>query len=274
MPKYSIVTCVSDFDIYNSCLLASLRHNHKNIDYELIPIDNRSNGYTASSALNLGVSIAKSKLIICCHQDVTILPDFFNHLEANLKKLTRKKWGILGSAGRLLKLDAVSIQGLDVGVVYDGPPANYNEDYQNNLKTSWEGIKTLNKVYSVDECLFIMNKINDIAYDEDLNGFHFYGTDICLNYRRSNYDVYATYLPIIHHGVYSSSLQTNHSYWPLFKRLVNKWLPIYDRCFGTHMHWRRLSDDLVELVSYITTDSISLNFQAKVLYSNITEHKK
>lgn len=273
-PNYSIITCVSDFDVYNSCLLSSLEQFENNDLYEVIPIDNRNKAYTASAAINLGLKIAHSDIIICCHQDVTLLPRFFDILSNHIKNLKRnKKWKLIGCAGRRYDPNRTDFSEGDVGIVFNGPPGYKGQDFELALERPWNGMTDLTEVHCVDECLFIINNSHDdkLVFDTNLKGFHFYGVDYSIQARQAGYKVYAAYLPIIHHGAYSSSLIVNQDYWYLYKDLISKWIKVEDRCFGTHMHWRKRADGIKEISSYIVANADTHRFRAKILYSTINE---
>ena len=55
MPDFSIITCVSDADVYDQCLLRSVNKMRGDYDIEVIPIVNNDNRYSASNALNIGL---------------------------------------------------------------------------------------------------------------------------------------------------------------------------------------------------------------------------
>jgi hypothetical protein len=158
-------------------------------------------------------------------------------------------------------------------VVYDGAPGSDYADYETKLKVVWNGVRDLTEVYAVDECLYVINKVSGIDHDKQFRGFHFYGADICYNYRQNGYKIYASMLPLIHHGSFSGSLRGNNDYWPLFKMLANKWKEKYPKCFGTHMHWKYDSiNKILEMSSYITAEAVSNSFHSKILYATINEN--
>ncbi len=272
-PIYSIITCVSNFDIYNECVVNSFYNSKINKEhYELIPIDNRMSIYTAPQALNYGLIIAKSDLIICCHQDISFLPGFFDEVEKSVKK-TGGDWGIIGSSGRSIEIDEVSKKPDWVGVVYNGHPNQLGDDFDNKLTKCWDGKKEMKEVHCVDECLFMINKRHNITFNPEINGFHFYGADLALSMRSAGHKVYATYLPSIHHGAYSGSLKAKDDYWPLFRKLLDMWSTIFPECYGTHFHWTT-SEVGMEIASYISIESDTESFRASTTNIKIRENRK
>lgn len=246
MPVFSIITCVSDAAIYQKCLLDSVNRCRNNFDVEIIPIWNTNGLYSASLALNLGIKVARSNNLVMVHQDVRLLEDWFAIAEAAIADLS-DDWGVLGSAGIVLDCarnnisrwgGSISTNTIIVGSVW------HNDDIDS--EPYWDGLKMPTRVHCVDECLFILNKRSGLRFDTAFNGFHFYGTDICLQARSSGCGVYAADLPIIHYGSHSSSMGNNNRYWQFLRLLHNKWKDRFPELLGTHMHW---CDG--ELTSYI-----------------------
>lgn len=256
MPDFSVVTCVSKPDVYSSCLLDSVNAARKSHDIEIIPIINNNNAYSASDALNIGISVSRSNNLIFAHQDVRLLGDWFDTLSSNLHNIP-DNWGVLGAAGISLKFNRDDIgrwggarneRTVAVGTVYHSDESLDYDPY-------WDGMKELQLVHCADECLFVLNKKADLRFDTKLNGFHFYGIDICLQARASAYGVYCASLPIIHYGQYSGSLTEDDRYWPHLRYLYDKWHMQFPEVLATHVYWgsdRSKDADIAnELTSYI-----------------------
>jgi len=249
MPIFSVITCISEPDIYQECLLDSIDRCRGNFDVEIIPVLNDSGLYSASLALNLGIKVARSDNLVIAHQDITLVEDWFAIAEETLGKLD-KDWGILGAAGIDLNRErrdigpwggAVLLDTVAVGSVWHTDDVD-SEPY-------WDGLKSPTRVHCVDECLFILNKKTGLRFDTMFNGFHFYGADMCLQARAAGFGVYAADLPIIHYGAYSSSMAGRSRYWQFFRLLHNKWKSRFPEMLGTHMHW---CDN--ELTSYVSAE--------------------
>ena len=276
MPKFSVISCVSDFEVYQKCLVDSI-YGFENKDlFELIPVDNSTGTYTAAQALNLAISLSKSDSIVCCHQDISLLPGFFESAAASIGA-AGENWGIIGCAGPSIEMDE-NDKPYPVGRVYSGKPDRYGNDFDVKLTRVYDGKVDLTEVYCVDECLFLINKRHNIGFNPEFDGFHFYGADFCLNMKSAGHKVYASCLPIIHHGEFSTSTHSGDiEYWRLFKKFIKLWRPKYDKhFFGTHMHWVRTKDKNSEIggmdiSTYIPKTAIGQNFSAKILYSTINE---
>lgn len=237
-PKFSIITCVSKPDVYQSCLLDSVYSKRNGRDIEIIPIINNNNRYSASIALNIGIDASRSNILIFAHQDVTLLNDWFTYLDNAITQLDND-WGVLGCAGIALKYgrDDIgkwggSLNGdrIAVGSVWDN-------DTELDKPPYWNGVPELTKVHCIDECLFIINKKTGLRFDPAFNGFHFYGIDICLQARAAAYNVFGTCLPIIHYGKYSASFTSDNKYWSYLRLLHHKWGLRFPELLSTHMHW-------------------------------------
>lgn len=251
MPDISIITCVSRPDVYERCLLASVNANRRNHDIEIIPILNEDNRYSAANALNVGLDVARSEILVFAHQDVRLLYRWFDQLKAVVAELPLD-WGVLGSAG--ISLDygrqdigrwggALDVDTVAVGNVWDADEKLTEPPY-------WDGKKDTTKVHCADECVLVLNRKTGLRFDSTFTGFHFYGVDLCLQARAAAYGVYCSYLPIVHYGNYSASFTGNNRYWNYLRILYNKWHLRFPELLGTHMHWCH-QDGQPELTSYI-----------------------
>lgn len=251
MPKISIITCVSRPEIYDRCLLASINKQRRGHDIEIIPILNEHNRYSASNALNTGIDVARSDLLVFAHQDVCLLHDWFGKLLDTVETLP-DDWAILGAAG--ISLDytradigrwggALHTDTVAVGSVWDS-------DEKLDRPPYWDGKKEASRTHCADECLIVLNRKVAARFDPLFTGFHFYGVDLCLQARAAAWGVYCAHLPIIHYGSYSASFTGDSKYWLYLRLLYNKWHLQFPELLGTHMHWATF-DGIQELTSYI-----------------------
>jgi GT2 family glycosyltransferase len=260
MSELSVVCCVSKPDVYDECLLSSVYDTKGDRDIDVIPIINHNNLYSASLALNLGLSASKTDVVVLAHQDVRLKDGWFDKLESVINDLP-DDWGILGSAGISLDYSrgdigdwggALNVDTVAVGTVYDSDEAE--DPY-------WDGIKNITKVHCADECLLVLNKKTGLRFDAQFTGFHFYGVDLCLQARAAALGVYCCDLPITHYGKYSASFTGDDRYWVYLRFLHNKWRLRFPQLLGTHMHW---ADK--ELTSYISlgmeSEGVEINLKA------------
>ena len=245
MPKYSLVTCVSNPITYAECTLGSINKERHNHNIEIIPIINNDNRYSASNALNIGIDVSRSDIIVFMHQDIKLLPGWFDKLDMAVSNIPNN-WGIVGCAGISAEYGRSSIGKWGGSLSGDSVAVGsvYNDDVSE--KPYWDGSKTTQPVHCIDECVFVLRKSTGLRFDSMFNGFHFYGVDICLQSRAAGYLVYAADLPIIHYGKYSASFTGDSRYWHYYRFLHHKWHLRFPELLGTHMHWSK-----GELTSYI-----------------------
>jgi glycosyltransferase involved in cell wall biosynthesis len=248
MSEFSIVCCISKPDVFDECLLTSAKEVGKGHDWEIVPIHNDNNIYSASGALNVGIDASKSDIVIFAHQDIRLLDNWFEILQ-NLINQMPDDWGILGCAGIGADFGrkdigawggAVEGSTVAVGSVWESDESLPEPPY-------WDGIKDLTRIHCADECLFVLNKKTGLRFDNQFTGFHFYGVDICLQARAAAWGCYGAHLPVVHYGKYSASVVGDKKYWTFLRFLHNKWKLRFPEMLGTHMHW---APD--ELTSYIS----------------------
>ena len=133
-------------------------------DCEYLYLDNSGgNALSAYHGLNRLLDEAEGSTIILCHQDVRLLEDGRAELDARLSELERNhpEWALAGNAGgtgpgRLaLRISDPHGQDLNVGQFPE-------------------------QVHSLDENFIVVRRSARLSLSRDLDGFHFYGTDLCL----------------------------------------------------------------------------------------------
>ncbi len=131
---------------------------------EYLFIDNSEKcTYDAYQGLNVFLQKAKGKYVILCHQDIILHDNNANDLLQLIAEVENKdkSWAILANAGGInLKWIATHIT-------------------QNNGNFIKENHLPL-RVKTVDENFIVVKKSANLALSNNLKGFHFYGTDICL----------------------------------------------------------------------------------------------
>ncbi len=208
LPVLSVVSCINNDAQYASHVLGSLLNNYTDKEYEIIPILNPTNQYTASSALNEGIRRSKASVVILCHQDVIYFKAWIETLFVRLEALGERSWCVLGTAG-------IREDGITAGAVQrlDGT-FDWNTKYKNPVM----------EVQTVDEHCMVYNKHSGVLFDEKtIDGFHFYGPDICLEARSRHIKIYGIYNPLVHNGSGGSLLSGEKEYRRLLERLVHKW---------------------------------------------------
>lgn len=162
MAKISIVTCVNDFEKYNSCIGPSFQEERKSGVVELVSIDNTSNTSSIPVALNRGRKTANGNIVVFCHQDV-IFP--LNWLVRLLEQIAiieenHSNWGVLGTFG-------IAKNGMLAGHIID-PRGHFH------------CLPLPAEVQSLDEHCLIIRNDSELFFDEESCQFHLYGADMCI----------------------------------------------------------------------------------------------
>lgn len=180
--------------------------------YEVIFIKNKDAKYCSSVTYNILQLIADGTYTIMCHQDIILSDKWMSSVLSYINELdTRKEpWGILGIVGvdRYLKVKSLLI--------------NDVTDNSADLKKDYGIYNT----QILDElCMITRNKFQ--FFDEDFDGFHFYGAEYSLNSIKSGFKNYVISAPVVHLSTDGSkNLQTDESwneYRRLAKKLATKW---------------------------------------------------
>ena len=162
--RFSILTLVNDADLYRG-MIASFRAGGFALpDCEFLYIDNRGSEQTSAYAgLNRLMQEARGETFILCHQDVRLLGETRKDLEQRLAELGDRepRWAVAGNAG-----------GKSPGVL----AIRISDGHGANVKLG----ELPEFVGSLDENFLIVRPSAGLAFSADLEGFHFYGTDICL----------------------------------------------------------------------------------------------
>jgi len=244
----TIVCCVSNIDVFNDCVVKSLKNLRSCLDFDLLPIYNNNNVYTAAIAGNLGLDISKNKYIIYVHQDIEFMIDSGKQIAAIIESMDDKRI-IAGAAGMSIQYDNNHIDDWGfcdfnnkVGVVYD-----------ENNEIVWDGVEQ-DIVHSLDEILLIIDKDSGIQFDTSLDGYHLYGLDICLQARAAGYEVVASKIDIKHYGKYSSSIYKDHNFIKKLIFIYNKWFMNFPSLYAPYAHW--CNDRIVSYIPYVLKNNL------------------
>lgn len=207
----SFVTCVNNLHQYTNYVMGSLLRCDMKRTYELIPILNFGNKYSASQALNVGKDRAKGKIIIFIHQDVAFFKDWVDLLYERIDEIEKedKKWGVLGTAGITEKDDTI-------GIVYN-----------TKGRMQWQSTKKVRicKVQTVDEHCMIIRGASKLRFDERYSGFHLYGPDMCMQALENGLTNYGILCPLVHDSR-SGSLDSGKREFMKYLNMFNgKWGP-------------------------------------------------
>ena len=205
--EFSICTLVTKKEEYGEMVTSFVNYGFAYDSCEYLYIDN-SQGcqHDAFSGLNIFLQKAQGKYIILCHQDILLYDHNKDDLKRCIAQMNRidPNWAILGNAGGInLKWRALHIT-------------------EKCGKIHKEKLLPL-KVMNVDENFILVKNGANLALSRDLNGFHMYGTDICLIADILGYNAYVVDFNLIH----KSNGNADKSFYVLKDALIQK----YHRAF-------------------------------------------
>jgi hypothetical protein len=248
--------------VFDECVVSSLHNLRDFLDFDLLPVYNSNNIYTASIVGNLGLDITKNRYIMYIHQDVYFLPGSGEQI-VNLINSMDDTRIVTGAVGMSINYydDHIDEWGFceennKIGVVF-------NED-----EIVWDGIKQISVVHSLDEICLIVDKFSGIRFDNSMPGFHLYGLDICLQARSAGYEIAAGPINMKHYGKYSSSIYRDHNFINKLVQLHKKWCNNIKSVYTPYAHW---SDNrIVSYVPYALKDQYESRIDISRIAVNVT----
>lgn len=181
--QFSICTLVSRPALYEKLHDSFRAGGFAGDDVEFLYVDNSAgNEFEAYAGLNRMIAEARGKYIILCHQDVALLYDDREVLLEKLAELDSLDpgWALAGNAGKTAKgRSAVSI--FDIGGDRRSKPLPQ-------------------QVVSLDENFIVLRRDSLLGFSRDLGGFHFYGTDLCLQAEWRGWSAYVIDFHLRHSG--------------------------------------------------------------------------
>jgi len=180
--SFSICTLVKNKDNYSKLLESLKKKNFINDCDEILSIDNSfQNQHDCFSAIRNFVERGTNEYIVIVHDDV-IFNNSRDELISQIKKIE-------------LLDDSVAVFG--VAGLYKNHINGVGRFISNRGKEDW-GFNNNGIVTSLDECFLIIKKSSAVTVSVGLTGFHFYGSDICLNASRNGKRCYVIDYPITH----------------------------------------------------------------------------
>ena len=161
---FSVCTLVTRPDQYEEMLSSYASHGFSGPGCEFLYLDNSNgNEFDAFAGYNIFLSTARGRYIILCHQDILFLDDDRWVLERRLAELDRTDphWALCGNAG-----------GAPIGRRYARISDPHGTDQARGPFPA--------KVSSLDENFIVVRRDANLGVSRDLQGFHLYGTDLCL----------------------------------------------------------------------------------------------
>lgn len=237
---FSIITVENNKEVFQT-FNKNLK-KQKDIDYELIAIDNENNQYSsARDAYRQAILQSRGKYLLFLHPDIHFLDSFaLRDIATEVYELN--DFGVIGVAGC-----PTGKKSYIVTSIFQGE----------NREAFGTRIKRPINVQTVDECFFIMKRdIYDKIPFSTIKGWHFYAVEQCLraiiigqkNYvipariwhksagasEDSNY-IKTGKIIINKYGQYFDSINTTITKWYIhgyFKRNILPWVK----------HWKRIME--------------------------------
>jgi hypothetical protein len=165
MPRYSVCTLVTRPEQYTTMRETFAARGFNGTTSEFLYLDNSGPDQCgAYRGLNALLNAARGQYVILCHQDVRLIEDGIGDLDRRLSELDARdpNWALAGNAGGIAP-------GRLAFRITDPHGAGR---HSGNLPV---------QVMSLDENFIVVKRAARIGCSVDLEGFHFYGADLCLN---------------------------------------------------------------------------------------------
>lgn len=229
-PRWSLVVTANNDRVLRNTLLASPA-----ITPECQVIVER--GFScAGKAYNAGLDKALNDVVVFAHQDVYLPADWLTCLSTAIKQVefADPNWGVLGP----------------FGVTRSKPAELRGHCYSTGLKGILGASFTSPiAARSLDEFVLVVRRSSGLRFDEQLPGFHLYGTDICLLAESRQLGCYIIPAFCLHNA--NGVTHFPREFWRAWFYLRRKWwqyLPV-TTCCTTITKWctsvaRRLAQEL------------------------------
>lgn len=193
----------------------------QDFQHQDIFIDNTKGRFTsAAQAFNSVIPDIRGEFAVFSHQDILFTrEDTLCQAYGMLKK--NKSVGVAGVAG------VRDRTGVITNIMHGFPPF-----YPEGSKK----LKGIEKVQTLDECLFIVPKavLLDLPFDEETcSGWHLYSVDYCLSAGKST-DVVVLPLDLYHR---SSGDSMSDDYYRILRKVARKHSGCCDTIFSTCGNW-------------------------------------
>lgn len=226
--SWSLVVAVNSDEVLRENLLRS-----GEADYAK-EISIQRNASNAATAYNAGMRECTGDVVVFAHQDVFLPAGWAKKLGHHVERLTAADpgWGVAGVYG-------VTMSGDGAGYAYSlGLRRFVGDPFSEPIQIS-----------TLDEMLLIVRRTSGLRFDEQLPGFHLYGTDICMEAAVRGMRRYIVPCFALHNSRGIRRLPL--SFWQAYMYLRRKWrnqLPIATPC-------TTISASCAPIVEHILTTS-------------------
>lgn len=215
-PMFTIVTLLRNEVSYRRMLRSYRDYGFTTENTEFIAIDNRVSNLTDGfQGSRLALSQTAGQYLIFCHDDVELLHDGFDDLCQRITALQDLDpgWMVAGMAG---------------GIYRQQMTPTGRRKVASRVSDRWGAGRKVGRpfprrVESLDEMFLLMPRVRAPQASVDLSGFHFFGTDLCLQAELAGGGAYVIDFHLFHHG-------TGHKgpdYWEQKARIEAKYRPYF-----------------------------------------------
>lgn len=187
---FSICSLVHDSDSYDRLLASFARLGFDDGNSEFLAADNRAtNQFDGFSWQKRLLAEARGRFVIFSHDDIELIDDGFSTLLDWTDWLDGHdpNWLLAGIAGGVWHKDTSPKPAVALRV---------SDRYGLNRRMGELPVR----VESLDECFMMMRRTRPVVGSYDLEGFHFYGPDLCLQAEILGGTAYAIDFHIHHSG--------------------------------------------------------------------------
>ena len=175
---------------------------------ELLVLDNSAGEWDCYGAIRHFLKEAQGDLIIVMHDDIE-----FGDLSSPLLLERIREISIKDRSASLFGIAGISRKDQrGIGHFYD-EQGERNWGFHNGGEAS-----------SLDECFLVIKNRRGVNVSEGLEGYHFYGTDLCLNTMRLGLSCYVIDYPLIHKSAGSLNENFFEARDRFEEHLQNQWL--------------------------------------------------
>lgn len=195
---FTVCTLVASKEKYARLLASFEAKGFTAQNSEFIAVDNSSgNSLDGYRALRSLFPEMRGEFILFTHDDIELTDDGAVELEAALRALdaAEKPWAIAGNAGWTGGSDEELVLCLD------------------DPHGSWNDLKEAREVVSLDENFLVLSRDRMVFPSLDLDGFHLFATDLCLQARAAGGAAYVIPFHLKHHsgGASSAAFETSRA---------------------------------------------------------------
>lgn len=214
---------ISRQDFLRNCAIVTASHNEKVLERDLktsslirddgvecIVMRNRPD---ICPAYNEAMDMTDKRFIIFVHHDIYFPKGWENRVVQGINWLAEneREWAVLGVIG-------LDLEGIAHGTVWSaGSDTEFSHPMQHPIAAQ-----------SFDEVVLILDRQSGVRFDDQLPGFHLYGTDIVQNARAVGKAAYIIEAPVVHNSNQRFDLELG--YRVAYRYMTRKWvaqLPIF-----------------------------------------------